>query len=190
VENTHKLNPRAVFTLQISSSSATLARLESLTERQEKMPSVFDMCCTAPPQSVQANGNAPVAYSTTTTSPQQQVTTKTVITPQQQQQQFQMQQQPQAQHLNMGQKMAQPVTNMLSRFEEKVPLLSPFTGTMRDVITRATSPDNERLNFNLVTGVGEVRRITRRHFFRKLTKMHTYRKNPRLANPLALIISQ
>jgi len=50
---------------------------------------------------------------------------------------------------------------MLQRVEERVPMLSPFTGTMRDVITKATgSSDAERLNPNLIVGEGEVSEMT------------------------------
>jgi NAD(P)H dehydrogenase (quinone) len=58
--------------------------------------------------------------------------------------------------INAAQKVGMPMQNMLNRMEEKVPMLSPFTGVMRDAVQNASgAPELDRLNASLITGNGE-----------------------------------
>jgi len=59
---------------------------------------------------------------------------------------------------NVQQK-ATPVTNLLMKVEEKVPMVAPFTGTVRGMVQSISqnAPENDRLYPNVITGRGEVK---------------------------------
>lgn len=93
------------------------------------MKGVFDACCTAPSQ---------VVGTTTATSPHPG-------DPAMKQQTGPMQ------------RVGQPVSNMLQKVEQKMPVVAPMAGSLRQFVNSAAGlPDIDRLNANVVTGQGEV----------------------------------
>src|SRR5437868_2743471 len=98
------------------------------------MKAMFDACCTAP--SSQVVGTTPQ-----TQSPRQvDLATKPPGSMPQQQQQTTTTDQP-----TVGQRVAQPVANLLARVEERLPVMAPVAGSMKQMITGAAgttaSPD-------------------------------------------------
>jgi hypothetical protein len=112
------------------------------------MKSVFDACCNTQ-QSVDAVRGQPTTTSVTQTT----ATTTYAATGETQQ-------------VDKPPRHGQGMANLLTKVEEKVPMVAPITSTMRGAIqtggtggggvSAPVGPQFDRLNSNVITGRGEV----------------------------------